>query len=175
MPTEDHARRAIAFALALAAACGASADPLSKKADVDFYRDVPSRDLHGLATRSDGRLVAGPVLTDLKGHAPCELLWCLEPEAGGTWLVGGGPGGRIMEVRFRDGQIVNAGDTLFVIDPSSYQAAVAKAETMVWSGWELAAPSEPKVRTTCGWKARIRWTNRQAVAEKSANSSRASW
>jgi hypothetical protein len=98
MPTEDHSRRAIAFALALAAACGASADPLSKKADIDFYRDVPSRDLHGLATRSDGRLVAGPVLTDLKGQAPCELLWCLEPEAGGTWLVGGGPGGRIMEV-----------------------------------------------------------------------------
>jgi hypothetical protein len=74
------------------------ADPLSKKADVDFYSDVLSRDLHGLATRSDGRLVGGPVLTDLKGHAPCDLLWCLEPAAGGKWLVGGGPGGRIVEV-----------------------------------------------------------------------------
>jgi hypothetical protein len=74
------------------------ADPLSKKAEVDFYSDVLSRDLHGLASRSDGRLVAGPVLTDLKGKAPCELLWCLEPEAGGKWLVGGGPGGRIVEV-----------------------------------------------------------------------------
>lgn len=98
MPTEDQGRRAIALALVLAAACGASADPLSKKVDVDFYRDVPSRDLHGLATRSDGRLVAGPVLTDLTGQAPCELLWCLEPAAGGRWLVGGGPGGRVMEV-----------------------------------------------------------------------------
>jgi hypothetical protein len=74
------------------------ADPLSKKATVDFYRDVPSRDLHGLATRSDGRIVGGPVLTDLKGKAPSQLLWCLEPGQKGTWLVGGGPGGRIIEV-----------------------------------------------------------------------------
>lgn len=37
-------------------------------------------------------------------------------------------GGRIMEVKFADGQIVQAGDILFVIDPASYEAAVAKAE-----------------------------------------------
>ena len=37
-------------------------------------------------------------------------------------------GGRIVEVKFADGQLVKAGDPLFVIDPSSYQAAVAKAE-----------------------------------------------
>ena len=98
MPTDRLSRRALALLLALAAACGAGADPLSKKTDVDFYRDVLSRDLHGLATRSDGRLVAGPVLTDLAGKAPSELLWCLEPAPGGKWLVGGGPGGRIMEV-----------------------------------------------------------------------------
>ncbi len=35
--------------------------------------------------------------------------------------------GRITEVRFADGQIVKAGDVLFVIDPRPYQAAVAKA------------------------------------------------
>jgi len=98
MPTDRTRRRALALALALAAACSAGADPLSKKTDVDFYRDVLSRDLHGLATRSDGRLVAGPVLTDLAGKAPSELMWCLEPAPGGKWLVGGGPGGRIMEV-----------------------------------------------------------------------------
>jgi len=98
MPKDIPGRRALPFALLIAAACGAWADPLSKKVDVDFYRDVPSRDLHGLATRSDGRLVAGPVLTDLKGQTPCELLWCLEPGAGGKWIVGGGPGGRIMEI-----------------------------------------------------------------------------
>src|SRR5271165_1784218 len=94
----SHRLFPVAIAGFFAAACGLGADPLSKKADVDFYRDVLSRDLHGLATRSDGRLVAGPVLTDLAGKAPSELLWCLEPAPGGKWLVGGGPGGRIMEV-----------------------------------------------------------------------------
>ena len=36
--------------------------------------------------------------------------------------------GRITEIRFQDGQHVNAGDMLFVIDPRPYQAAVDKAE-----------------------------------------------
>ncbi len=66
-------RFAAPLAVALAAAAGLQADPLSKKADIDFYTDVLSRDLHGLASRSDGRLVAGPVLTDLKGESPSEL------------------------------------------------------------------------------------------------------
>jgi hypothetical protein len=99
MPIQKNPRpRLIALALVLAAACGLRAEPLSKKTDVDFYRDVLSRDMRGLATRSDGRLVAGPVLTDLKGSAPSELLWCLEPAPGGKWLVGGGPGGQVIEV-----------------------------------------------------------------------------
>jgi multidrug efflux system membrane fusion protein len=36
--------------------------------------------------------------------------------------------GRITEIRFTDGQRVNAGDVLFVIDPRPYQAAVDKAQ-----------------------------------------------
>lgn len=88
----------LALALALSAACGLRADPLSKKSDIDFYRDVSSRDLRGFATRSDGRLVGGPVLTDLAGKGASELMWCLEPAPGGKWLVGGGPGGRILEI-----------------------------------------------------------------------------
>ena len=36
--------------------------------------------------------------------------------------------GRITEIRFHDGQRVNAGDVLFVIDPRPYEAAVTKAE-----------------------------------------------
>ena len=36
--------------------------------------------------------------------------------------------GRITEIRFVDGQHVNAGDVLFVIDPRPYQAAVDKAQ-----------------------------------------------
>ncbi len=98
MPKVNPGTRAAAFALFLAAACSVAADPLSKKTDIDFYSDVLSRELHGLATRSDGRLVAGPELTDLAGQAPSELLWCLAPGVAGKWLVGGGPGGRIMEV-----------------------------------------------------------------------------
>ena len=110
-----HARP---FILTLAlAACTLAADPLSKKNEVDFFREVPSRDLHGLATRSDGRLVAGPVLSDLKGTAPAALLWCLEPGPGGSWIVGAGPGGRILEVdadlsagTYTSKEIVNLGD-----------------------------------------------------------------
>lgn len=37
-------------------------------------------------------------------------------------------GGRITEIRFKDGQQVQAGDILFVIDPRPYEAAVAKAQ-----------------------------------------------
>src|ERR1700761_6883167 len=36
--------------------------------------------------------------------------------------------GRITEIRFHDGQRVNAGDVLLVIDPRPYQAAVDKAQ-----------------------------------------------
>ena len=70
-----------------------SAQPLSKKFDVDFFRDVPSRNLKGLAARSDGRLVAGPVLTPLTGDLPADLLWALEPAGAGQWLLGTGPEG----------------------------------------------------------------------------------
>jgi hypothetical protein len=75
----------------------ASAEPLSKKFDLDFYRDVPSRNLKGLATRSDGRLVAGPVLTELTGPIPADLLWCFTPVSASQWLIGTGPEGRIVE------------------------------------------------------------------------------
>ena len=78
----------------------AAAEPLSKKLDLDFYRDVPSRNLKGLATRSDGRLVAGPTLTELSPAAalPADLLWSLTPGAApDRWLIGTGPDGRILE------------------------------------------------------------------------------
>jgi hypothetical protein len=119
MPTQKFPRpHRIGLALVLAAACSLVADPLSRKAEVDFYRDVLSRDLHGLASRSDGRLVGGPVLTDLTGRSPSELLWCLEPAPGGKWLVGGGPGGQILEISadfaagtFSARELVKMGDT----------------------------------------------------------------
>lgn len=91
-------RAAKYLAVASLFATSLSADPLSKKADVDFYHSVASRDLRGLATRSDGRIVAGPAFTELAGPNPAELLWCLEPTSGGRWLLGTGPEGRIFEV-----------------------------------------------------------------------------
>jgi membrane fusion protein, multidrug efflux system len=42
-------------------------------------------------------------------------------------------GGRITQVLFEDGQIVKAGDVLFVIDPRPYEAAVARAEASLAS------------------------------------------
>lgn len=76
-----------------------AADPFSKKQEIDFFRDVPSRNLAGLAARSDGRLVAGPALSELAGSAPADLLWCLAPGAkADQWLVGTGPDGRIFEL-----------------------------------------------------------------------------
>lgn len=88
-------RIAAAFALT---ALPLAADPLSKHADVDFFRDVASRDLHGLATRSDGRLIAGPVTTDLSGKAPAPLLWSIDRLTDTSWVVGAGPGGKLLEV-----------------------------------------------------------------------------
>ena len=77
----------------------ALAEPLSKKTEIDFFRDVPSRNLKGLATRSDGRLVTGPALKEISETAPADLLWCIEatPDAD-KWLLGTGPEGRVVEI-----------------------------------------------------------------------------
>ncbi|HWA86928.1 MAG TPA: hypothetical protein VG710_11940 [Opitutus sp.] len=93
-------RRTLVFAAAVFALGNASrADPLSKKTDIDFFREVPSRNLHGFAARSDGRLVAGPTFTDLNGTSPADLLWCLAPSGDpAKWFVGTGPDGRIFEI-----------------------------------------------------------------------------
>lgn len=47
--------------------------------------------------------------------------------------------GRIVDIRFQDGQIVKAGDTIIVIDPSPYEAAVARAEADLASAKTNAA------------------------------------
>jgi multidrug efflux system membrane fusion protein len=48
-------------------------------------------------------------------------------------------GGRITEVRFKDGQIVKAGQILLVIDPRPYEAALAKAKADLASARANAA------------------------------------
>lgn len=75
-----------------------------------------------------------------KSPAPEVLVKTLSPENVRVWanfsgrlnavdeaLVRPEVGGKIVEVRVRDGQIVKAGDVMFVIDPRPYEAVVAKA------------------------------------------------
>ncbi|MBI4627062.1 MAG: hypothetical protein HY736_28040 [Verrucomicrobia bacterium] len=93
------------------------AEPLSKKTDIDFFRDVPSRNLKGLGTRSDGRLVAGPFLVEIAVAAPADLLWCLEPTPDpAKWLVGTGAEGKIIEVTFEPGNATYAARDLAKLD-----------------------------------------------------------
>ncbi len=93
----------------------APADPLTKQLEVDFGRDVASRKLKGLATRSDGRVRPGPVFTDLPGPKIADILWMIRAVAAdrtgagggkearesagpGRFLVGTGPDGKVFEV-----------------------------------------------------------------------------
>jgi membrane fusion protein, multidrug efflux system len=50
--------------------------------------------------------------------------------------------GRIIEIRFHDGQRVKAGDILFVIDPRPYEAAAAKARSDLASAVNNARESQ---------------------------------
>lgn len=77
-----------------------SADPLTKQLDIDFGRDVASRNLKGLAARSDGRLLPGPVFTDLTGPKIGDILWTLKPAGPNRFVVGTGPDGKVQEVTF---------------------------------------------------------------------------
>ncbi|HEY8995168.1 MAG TPA: hypothetical protein VIM71_10935, partial [Lacunisphaera sp.] len=88
------------FALLLLFAASVSADPLTKQQDLDFGRDVASRNLKGLAARSDGRLLPGPVFTDLSGPKIGEILWTLKPVGKDRYLVGTGPDGKVQEITF---------------------------------------------------------------------------
>ena len=93
-------RLASSLALALlVATTSLHADPLSKPFEVDLFREVPNRNLRGLAVRSDGRVLAGPAVRELTGAIPADLLWSLT-RAGddAAWLVGTGPDGKIFRV-----------------------------------------------------------------------------
>ncbi len=77
-----------------------SADPLTKQTEVDFGRDVASRNLKGLAARSDGRVLPGPVFSDLTGPKIADILWTLQPSGANRFLVGTGPDGKVSEITF---------------------------------------------------------------------------
>lgn len=92
-------------------------------------------------------ITASVVLNDTRAAAPAAppptqvTVQPLQPEDVRVWtsfsgrlksvdeaLVRPEVGGRIVEVRVRDGQAVRAGDIMFVIDPRPYDAAVARAK-----------------------------------------------
>ena len=108
------------FALFVLFVANLFADPLTKQLEIDFGRDVASRNLKGLATRSDGRVLPGPVFTDLTGPKIGEILWTLKPAGAervmvktpqgvtdriGSYrfLVGTGPEGKVQEVTIQPG------------------------------------------------------------------------
>ena len=76
------------------------ADNFTKKHHINFFRDVSSRDLEGFSTRSDGRLLAGPTLRSLPLELGVDLVWDIEPQGDGRWLIATGPDGKILELSF---------------------------------------------------------------------------
>lgn len=75
-----------------------SSAPFSQSKTINFYREVVPRDIAGLGLRSDGRLMAGPVLRELAGIPRADLWWDLESFATDSWLVGTGPGGQVLQI-----------------------------------------------------------------------------
>ncbi len=122
----------------LACCVGASAlhaDALSKKTDIDFFRDVPSRSLKRLAARSDGRLVAGPILAELVVPAPADLLWCIESTDHATkFLVGTGPEGKILEVTYNPAISTYASRELVKLDDPQVYAVKPLADGALLAG-----------------------------------------
>jgi len=111
------------------------ADPLSKKTDIDFFRDVPSRNLKRLATRSDGRLVAGPILAELAVAAPADLLWCLEATVDPTkFLVGTGPDGRILEITYDPAKATYGSRDVIKLDAPQIYALKVLADGAILAG-----------------------------------------
>ena len=117
------------------AASGLHADPLSKKTDIDFFRDVPSRSLKRLAARSDGRLVAGPILAELVVPAPADLLWCIEATDDPTkFLVGTGPDGKILEITYNPSLSTYASRELVTLDDPQVYAIKPLADGALLAG-----------------------------------------
>ena len=90
----------VCFVCFVVTSLGLFADPLTRQLEIDFGRDVASRNLKGLATRSDGRVLPGPVFTDLTGPKLGEILWMLRSARPNKFLIGTGPDGKVQEVTF---------------------------------------------------------------------------
>ena len=100
MPSRPVRFPFVCFACFVVTSLGLSADTLTKQLEIDFGRDVASRHLKGLAARSDGRLLPGPVFTDLTGPKIGDILWTLKPAGPSRFVVGTGPDGKVQEITF---------------------------------------------------------------------------
>jgi hypothetical protein len=89
--------RTLTGALAALLTVAAVAAPLSKTQPIDFYVDVPSRSLQAMATRSDGRLLAGPAVAPVNLKLASPLMWTLVND-GDNLLIGTGPDGQVLSV-----------------------------------------------------------------------------
>ncbi len=135
-----HRRTLLALVSVLVLLSGSrlAADPLSRKFEIDFFRDVPSRNLKGLAARSDGRLLPGPVVTKLEGTLDADLLWALEPAGENRWLLGTGPSGKILEVVLDRAARTFTSTTLAALDETQILALKRLPDGRVLAG---ASPS----------------------------------
>jgi len=82
-----------------------AAQTLSTSRDINFYRDIPSRSLKGLAVRSDGVLLSGPhISAPLDVPLPsfgADLLWSAV-SVGQTVYIGTGPEGKLLSFDVSD-------------------------------------------------------------------------
>lgn len=93
-----HLRQLLSSSLLFIGVCAAMpAAPLSKSQRIDFFRDTNSRDLRGVITRSDGRVLPGPVLSGVASKLEADLLWSFAA-VDGQWFIGTGPEGKILRV-----------------------------------------------------------------------------
>lgn len=134
-----------------------AAGPFSQSQPVNFYREVTPRDISGLALRSDGRLIAGPILKPLAGSPQADLWWDLEKLTEDIWLVGSGPDGQVLQVEvdptgltYRATEWADAGSNhIFVIKNLGNDLVAGgtnpAAEVVLWNaaGEELTRVSLP--------------------------------
>jgi multidrug efflux system membrane fusion protein len=138
---------------------------------------IIAADLYSARTPSASDNVRGarpPVHVTVQTAAPCKVrVWSefsgrlravdsaeIRPEVGG----------RITEVLFEDGQTVNAGDVLFIIDPRPYEAAAARARANLASARSSSAYAKAELDRAA---ALVRSQNvAQSVYDQRANASR---
>jgi len=99
------ARLALSLLAPALLCCSLAAQTLSTTREINFYRDVPSRSLKGLAARSDGVLLSGPhISAPLDVPLPsfgADLLWSAV-SVGQTVYIGTGPEGKILSFDVSD-------------------------------------------------------------------------